>query len=210
MSNLVISTELTNAVNQLAKAERGSVKARAKVITIAKNQDVTFSPRGKFLEKMDTAEYKELALLLAAQYGKDVVNLMSMTEDAAGDKVVAFNGSTINGTGRNARKTGYGFWWSKTRKAMEQIEEGIYNAENKREAIEAAPDGQAGSRNLPFSLRTLKMLGELYKYLASVDPVKVDDDADITEAMAKVIEMGEALGIPAAKIRGYGEKDLAA
>jgi len=206
MSNFTISTELANAIDQLVKGEVAVKKSRAKVVEIAKNQGVTFSPRGKFLEKMPTAEYKELALLLAAQYGKQVVSLMSMTEDAAGDKVVAFNGSTINGTGRNARKTGYGFWWSKTRKAMEQIEEGIYNAENKREAIEAADDGQAGSRNLPFSLRSVKVLGEAYKYIANVDPVKVDDNADITTALAKLIEAAEALDIPAADIRGYGDK----
>ena len=93
---------------------------------------------------------------------------------------------------------------------MKQIEEGIYNAENKREAIEAADDGQAGSRNLPFSLRSLKVLGEAYKYFANIDPVKVDDEADITTALAKIIESGAALGISADKIRGYGEKDLAA
>lgn len=210
MSNLVISTELTKALDQLAKAERGAKAARAKVITIAKNQGVTFSRKGDFLEAMPTAEYKELALLMASQYGKEVVSLMSKTETEAGDAVVAFNGSTMNGTGRNARKTGWGFWWSKTHKAMKQIEEGIYNASNKREAIEAADDGQAGSRNLPFSLRSLKVLGEAYKYLANIDPVKVDDEADITTALVKIIEAGAALGISADKIRGYGEKDLAA
>ena len=210
MSNLVISTELTKALDQLAKAERGAKAARGRVIEIAKNQGVSFSRKGDFLEAMPTAEYKELALLLAAQYGKDVVKLMSLSESEAADKVVAFNGSTINGTGRNARKTGHGFWWSKTNKAMKQIEEGIYNAENKREAIEAADDGQAGSRNLPFSLRSLKVLGEAYKYLANIDPIKVDDEADITTALAKIIESGAALGISADKIRGYGEKDLAA
>ena len=114
MSNLVISTELTKALDQLAKAERGAKAARAKVITIAKNQGVTFSRKGDFLEAMPTAEYKELALLMASQYGKEVVSLMSKTETEAGDAVVAFNGSTMNGTGRNARKTGWGFWWSKT------------------------------------------------------------------------------------------------
>ena len=206
MSNLVISTELSSAIDQLVKGEIAAKKARAKVVEIAKNQGVTFSPRGKFLEKMPTAEYRELGLLLAAQYGKDVVNLMSMTEEAAGTKVVPFNGSTINGTGRNARPTKWGFWWSKTRKAMEQIEEGIYNAENKREAIEAADDGQAGSRNLPFSLRSVKVLGEAYKYLANIDPIKVDENADITVALKKIIEAAEALDISAAKIRGYGEK----
>lgn len=210
MSNLVISTELTKALDQLAKAEGNARIARGKVITIAKNQGVSFSRKGDFLEAMPTAEYKELALKLASQYGKAVVNLMSKTESEAGDAVVPFNGSTVNGTGRNARKTGWGFWWSKTHKAMKQIEEGIYNAENKREAIEAADDGQAGSRNLPFSLRSLKVLGEAYKYFANIDPVKVDDEADITTALAKIIESGAALGISADKIRGYGEKDLAA
>ena len=210
MSNLVISTELSNAINQLVKGEIAVKKAKAQVIEIAKNQGVTFSRRGMFLEKMPIAEYKELALLLAAQYGKDVVKLMSMSESEAADKVVAFNGSTMNGTGRNARKTGHGFWWSKINKAMQQIEEGIFNAQNKREAIDAADDGQAGSRNLPFSLRSVKVLGEAYKYLANVDPIKVDDDADITQALAKIIEAAAALDISADKIRGYGEKDLAA
>lgn len=210
MSNLVISTELTMALDQLAKAEYKRATARGKVIEIAKNQGVSFSRKGDFLEAMPTAEYKQLALMMASQYGKAVVSLMSKTESEAGDATVAFNGSTMNGTGRNARKTGWGFWWSKTHKAMKQIEEGIFNAENKREAIEAADDGQAGSRNLPFSLRALKMLGEAYKYLANLDPVKVDDEADITTALAKIIESGAALGIPADKIRGYGEKDLAA
>ena len=60
-----------------------------------------------------------------------------------------------------------------------------------------------------FSMRSLKMLGEAYKYLANVDPV-VDDDADITQSLAKIIEAGAALNISADKIRGYGEKDLAA
>ena len=59
-------------------------------------------------------------------------------------------------------------------------------------------------------MRSLKMLGEAYKYLANVDPVKVDDDADITQSLAKIIEAGAALNISADKIRGYGEKDLAA
>jgi len=206
MSNLIISTELASAIDQLVKGEIAVKKSKAKVIEIAKNQGVTFSRDGAYLEKMPTAEYKELALLLAAQYGKQVVSLMSKTESEAGDTTVAFQGSHVNGTGRNARKTGWSFWWSKTAKAMKQIEEGIYNAENKREAIEAATDGEAGSRNLPFSLRALKLHGELYKYLSTVDPIKVDDNADITQALAKVIESGAALGIPAEKIRGYGDK----
>ena len=86
MSNLVISTELSNAINQLVKGEIAVKKAKAQVIEIAKNQGVTFSRRGMFLEKMPIAEYKELALLLAAQYGKDVVKLMSMSESEAADK----------------------------------------------------------------------------------------------------------------------------
>ena len=210
MSNLVISTELSNAIDKLVKGEIAVQKAKSQVIEIAKNQGVTFSKDGAYLEKMPIEDYKELTLLLAAQYGKDVVKLMSMSESEAGDKVIAFNGSTISGTGRNARKTGWGFWWSMMNKKMKQIELGIYNAQHKDIELEAAPDGQAGQRNLPFSMRSLKMLGEAYKYLANVDPVKVDDDADITQSLAKIIEAGAALNISADKIRGYGEKDLAA
>tara|TARA_Y100000996_G_scaffold398060_1_gene365748 strand:+ start:87 stop:710 length:624 start_codon:yes stop_codon:yes gene_type:complete len=206
MSNLVISTELSNAIDKLVKGEIAVQKAKAQVVEIAKNQGVTFSRDGAYLEKMPTAEYKELALLLAAQYGKDVVNLMSKTESEAGNTTVAFKGSHVNGKGRNERPTHWGFWWSKTAKAMKAIEEGIYNAKTNREAIDDAPDGEAGSRNLPFSLRSLKLLGTAYKYLSTVDPIKVDENADITQALAKVIESGAALGIPAEKIRGYGDK----
>ena len=92
MSNLVISTELANAIDKLVKGEIAVQKAKAQVVEVAKNQGVTFSKDGAYLEKMPIEEYKELTLLLAAQYGKAVVKLMSMSESEAGDKVVAFNG----------------------------------------------------------------------------------------------------------------------
>jgi len=206
MSNLTISTELASAIDQLVKGEIAVKKSKAKVVTIAKEQGVTFSRDGAYLEKMDIAEYKELALLLAAQYGKAVVSLMSKSESEAGDATVAFNGSHVSGTGRNARPTKWGFWWSKTNKAMKQIEEGIWSADNKREAIEAATDGEAGSRNLPFSLRSLKVLGEAYKYFATIDPIKGEDGVDITQALSHIIESGAALNISSEKIRGYGDK----
>jgi len=206
MSNLVISTELSNAIDKLVKGEIAVQKAKQQVVEIAKNQGVTFSKDGAYLEKMPIEEYKELTLLLAAQYGKAVVNLMSKSESEAGDTVVAFNGSTISGTGRNARPTHWRFWWSMMNKKMKQIELGIYNAQNKDIELEASPDGQAGQRNLPFSMRSLKLYGEAYKYLANVDPVKVDDNADITQALATLIQSGAAIGLSAEKIRGYGDK----
>ena len=206
MSNLVISTELANAIDKLVKGEIAVQKAKAQVVEVAKNQGVTFSRDGAYLEKMPIDQYKELTLLLAAQYGKQVVSLMSKTESEAGDTTVAFQGSHVNGTGRNARPTHWRFWWSMMNKKMKQIELGIYNAQNKDIELEASPDGQAGQRNLPFSMRSLKLYGEAYKYLANVDPVKVDDNADITQALATLIKSGAAIGLSAEKIRGYGDK----